>query len=134
VLVAEDNAVSQLLVKEMLTRMGCTVDLVGNGEAAVAALQREHYDLVFMDCHMPVMTGPQATLVVRTRENGLRQPGDTAMACPHVPIVAMTAAALSGDMEACLAAGMDDFIAKPIRIAELTRIVANWLPADDAAA
>jgi PAS domain S-box-containing protein len=134
VLVAEDNAVSQLLVKEMLTRMGCTVDLVGNGEAAVAALQREHYDLVFMDCHMPVMTGPQATLVVRTRENGLRQPGDTAMACPHVPIVAMTAAALSGDMEACLAAGMDDFIAKPIRIAELTRIVANWLPVDDAAA
>ena len=119
ILVAEDNAVSQLLVAEMLKRLGCTVDVVGNGEAAVAAVSAQAYDLVFMDFHMPVLNGLDATRAIRAQEI----PGR------HVPIIAMTAAALQGDIERCLQAGMDGFMPKPIRLQELTRIVGDWLGA-----
>jgi PAS domain S-box-containing protein len=123
VLVAEDNAVSQLLVAEMLKRLGCQVDVVGNGEEAVHAAAARDYDLVFMDFHMPVMNGLDATRAIRAQE----APGR------HVPIVAMTAAALQGDIERCLQAGMDAFMPKPIRLQELNRIVGDWLPARRAA-
>ncbi|MES2919319.1 MAG: PAS domain S-box protein [Pseudomonadota bacterium] len=117
ILVAEDNAVSQLLVAEMLKRLGCQVDVVGNGEDALAAVAAVAYDLVFMDFHMPVMDGLEATRRIRAREPAGR----------HVPIVAMTAAALQGDIERCLQAGMDGFLPKPIRVQELTRIVSERL-------
>jgi PAS domain S-box-containing protein len=124
VLVAEDNVVSQVLVSELLKRMGCEVQVVANGREAEAALQAGHYDLVLMDCHMPEMTGPEVTRAVRARE-AARQDGKPHS---HLPIIAMTAAALAGDIEAYHAAGMDGFVPKPIRMAELTRIIAQWLP------
>ncbi|HET8729682.1 MAG TPA: PAS domain S-box protein [Moraxellaceae bacterium] len=117
ILVAEDNAVSQLLVAEMLKRLGCRVDVVANGEDAVRAAAAHDYDLVFMDFHMPVMDGHEATRAIRRQEKSSR----------HVPIIAMTAAALQGDIERCIQAGMDGFMSKPIRLKELTRIVGDWL-------
>ncbi|MCC2638697.1 MAG: putative sensor histidine kinase [Moraxellaceae bacterium] len=123
ILVAEDNPVSQLLVAEMLKRMGCEVDVVGNGHDALQAASGRDYDLVFMDFHMPVMNGLDATRAIRAQEAGDR----------HVPIIAMTAAALQGDIERCQQAGMDGFMPKPIRLQELTRIVGQWLPGNHGA-
>lgn len=124
ILVAEDNPVNQLVAVGMLKRLGCLADVVGNGKEAVEALRRLPYDLVFMDCHMPEMDGFEASRTIRAEENDKNR---------HVPIVAMTASALSGDRERCLAAGMDDYLAKPVREAELALIVERWLasPADE---
>ncbi|MDO8267668.1 MAG: PAS domain S-box protein [Moraxellaceae bacterium] len=118
VLVAEDNSVSQLLAAEVLKRMGCQVDVVGNGSEAVTAYQQLPYDLIFMDCNMPVMDGFDATRQIRRLEGDRR----------HVPIIAMTASALQGDREKCLAAGMDDFISKPLRLQQLGQLVESCLP------
>jgi PAS domain S-box-containing protein len=116
VLVAEDNPVSQLMTAEMLKRLGCQVDVVGNGEEAVKALRHLPYDLVLMDCDMPVMNGFDATRGIRAQEGE-----------GHVPVVAMTASAMKGDREKCFAAGMDDFLAKPIRLTDLHRLLGVWL-------
>jgi len=104
VLVAEDNPVNQKVAKRMLEKLGCLVDVVENGQLALESVQTGLYDLVFMDCQMPVMTGWDATQAIR------------ALATPQraVPIVAMTANAMKGDQERCLAAGMDDYISKPV--------------------
>lgn len=91
-------------------------DVVGNGKEAVEALLRLPYDLVFMDCHMPEMDGFEASPAIRTEEAGKR----------HVPIIAMTASALSGDRERCLEAGMDDYIPKPVRASDLAQVVKRW--------
>ncbi|MCC2637811.1 MAG: signal transduction histidine kinase [Moraxellaceae bacterium] len=118
VLVVEDNPVSQLMTAEMLKRMGCTVDVAGNGKEAVEALQARPYDVVLMDCEMPVMNGFDATRALRAHErecDGVR-----------VPVVAMTASALKGDREKCLAAGMDDFLPKPVRLQDLRHMVEAW--------
>ncbi len=100
VLLAEDNLVNQRVTRAQLTRLGCDVDLASDGREAVAALTRRRYDLVFMDCQMPEVDGFDATRQVRRRE------GDGS----RVPIVALTANALRGDRERCLAAGMDDYL------------------------
>jgi len=105
ILVAEDNRINQLLIVRMLEKAGHRVDVVGNGSEALAALERASYDLVLMDCQMPEMDGFEATSAIRTAE---RQTG------AHVTIVALTANAMEGDRERCLAAGMDDYLAKPI--------------------
>ncbi|MDF2447355.1 MAG: multi-sensor hybrid histidine kinase [Moraxellaceae bacterium] len=118
VLLAEDNEVNQTVATKMLHRLGISVDVVGDGEAAVAALREHPYDLVFMDCNMPRMDGFAASRAIREEERGSR----------HVPIIAMTAAAYEGDRERCLAAGMDDYLAKPVRMNELARMLAAWLP------
>lgn len=120
VLVAEDNAVNQLVATEMLKRFGCRVDVVGNGEEAVEAVRRLPYQLIFMDCHMPVMDGFEACRAIRDAEPVNR----------HIPIIAMTASALKGDRETCLAAGMDDYISKPVRFGDLRSVILRWLVND----
>ena len=107
VLVAEDNAVNQRVVIRMLETAGCRVDAVANGREAVDAMARLPYDLVFMDCQMPEMDGYEASRAIRAAERA-------GASGRRVPIVALTANALQGDREQCLAAGMDDYLAKPI--------------------
>jgi CheY-like chemotaxis protein len=118
VLVAEDNSVSQQLAKEVFKRLGCQVDVVGNGREAVEAFRRLPYDLILMDCDMPVMDGFEATGHIRALEAGSDR---------HVPIIAMTASALQGDAERCIAVGMDEFMSKPLRIAQLNTMIDTWL-------
>jgi len=103
VLLAEDNLVNQRVTRAQLARLGCDVDLAGDGQEAIAAVARRRYDVIFMDCQMPGVDGFDATREIRRRE----------AEGPRVPIVALTANALRGDRERCLAAGMDDYLAKP---------------------
>jgi CheY-like chemotaxis protein len=119
ILVAEDNPVNQLVAVHLLEGMGYAVEAVETGQQAVDALHRQPYDLVLMDCRMPEMDGFAATAAIR-REEGSRS---------HTPIVAMTANALAGDAEKCLAAGMDDYVAKPVTAERLAAVVARWAPA-----
>jgi signal transduction histidine kinase/ActR/RegA family two-component response regulator len=118
VLVAEDNPVNQIVAAEMLKRLGCRADVVGNGREAVEAMGRLPYDLVFLDCHMPEMDGFDACRAIRAGEP----------AGQHTPVIAMTASALKGDRERCLAAGMDDYLPKPVRLADLSNAIQQWLP------
>jgi two-component system, sensor histidine kinase and response regulator len=113
VLVAEDSPTNQMLAVRILEDMGCTVDLADNGLDAVSMAGERHYDLILMDCQMPEMDGFEATAAIRQRENGKL----------HVPIIALTANALLGDRERCLAAGMDDYLTKPIHPDALRRLV-----------
>jgi signal transduction histidine kinase/DNA-binding response OmpR family regulator len=116
ILLVEDNPVNQLVARALLERVGCAVDLAGNGEEAVTRAAEGQYDLIFMDCQMPVLDGYAATAAIRRREGDSRR----------TPIVAMTANAMPGDRERCLAAGMDDYIAKPIDEARLREAVQAW--------
>jgi CheY-like chemotaxis protein len=131
ILLAEDNEVNQKLAVRWLNKWGHTVTVAGSGREALARLDGEAFDLVLMDVQMPDMGGLEATSVIRTREKDRGT---------HVPILAMTAHALKGDRERCLAAGMDGYITKPIRPAEMFRTiedlelpapVSRALPADD---
>ena len=113
ILVAEDNDVNQILISALLERMGHAVHLVANGQLAVEAVRRGDYDAVLMDLQMPGMDGMEATHAIRALGGG----GGA------VPIIAMTANAFEEDRQACLAAGMDDYVAKPIDVAQLTRAI-----------
>ncbi len=118
ILLAEDDAVNQMVVEEMLKTLGCVVDVVGDGEAACVAAAATRYDLIFMDCHMPGTDGFEATR--RIRDDG-RARGT------HTPIVALTADALAGDRERCLASGMDDYMTKPVSTVQLATAVQRWV-------
>ncbi|MDF3031058.1 MAG: sensor hybrid histidine kinase [Moraxellaceae bacterium] len=121
VLVVEDNPVNQITAREMLKRLGFRVMLAADGEEAVAAVQREAFDLVFMDCDMPVMDGFDATRAIRALEaSGL------SASAARMTVIAMTAGALKGDREKCLDCGMDDYLPKPVRLRELAEMVAQW--------
>jgi len=115
VLVAEDNQVNQLVIVTMLNRLGHQVDLAANGAEAVAAVERVPYDLVLMDVQMPEMDGPTATRAIR------RLPG----AASRVPIIALTANAMAGHREEYLAAGMNDYVSKPLKMRDLLAAMAR---------
>jgi signal transduction histidine kinase/DNA-binding response OmpR family regulator len=117
VLVAEDNAVNRMVVTRMLEKAGHRADVASNGREAVAALARAAYDLVLMDCQMPEMDGLAASRAIRAEEAGTGR---------RVPIVALTANATQGDREQCLAAGMDDYLAKPVTADALRTTIARW--------
>ncbi len=126
VLVAEDDVIGQKLIGQFLAMLGCTVDVVGDGRRAVEAALSGRYDLIMMDCQMPVANGYQATREIRRRQ---RDPEPD----HKVPIIALTAHAMDGDRETCLAAGMDDYLTKPIRITELRRMLHKWTAAGQTA-
>ena len=118
VLVVEDNRVNQLVATGILENLGCAVDVVDDGVAAVERLTRPHeYAVVLMDCRMPRLDGFDATRQVREREPVGRR----------VPIIAMTASALEGERERCLGAGMDDYLTKPVHAHELERVLREWV-------
>jgi signal transduction histidine kinase/DNA-binding response OmpR family regulator len=116
ILVAEDNAVNQKVAVRMLERLGLRPEVAANGREAVELCATLPYDLIFMDCHMPEMDGYAATAEIRRRS------------ARHIPIVAMTAEAMEGCREHCLACGMDDYIAKPVRPEDLMEALRRWVP------
>jgi signal transduction histidine kinase/CheY-like chemotaxis protein len=118
ILVAEDNVVNQKVASRMLERLGIRPDLAANGGEVLEMLELAPYDLIFMDCQMPEMDGYEASRRIRRRETNGR----------HVAIVAMTAEAMAGAREACLAAGMDDHIAKPVKVEDIFVALQKWLP------
>jgi len=119
VLVVDDMPTNQLVAREMLRSRGIEAVVAGNGREAVAALGAQHFDLVLMDCRMPVMDGYAASEVIRAQER--------AKHAARIPIIALTAHAMPGERDKCLAAGMDDFLSKPFRGKELFACMARWL-------
>jgi two-component system sensor histidine kinase/response regulator len=123
VLVAEDNVGMHEVLVHQFDMLGVLAQVVADGSQAVAAVRRATFDVIFMDCQMPVVDGYDATRAIREAERATGR---------HVPIVAMTANAFKEDREACLAAGMDDYIAKPVRLADLRAMLERWLPVSTA--
>ena len=119
-LVVDDNPVNQRVAVRMLEKMGHVVDIADNGIGALAALGRVKYDAVFMDCQMPEMDGFEATREIRRREGSDR----------HTVVIAMTAGAMAGDQDKCLAAGMDAYLSKPVKADKLAAMVALWTGPD----
>jgi len=117
VLIAEDNVMNQRVAVKLLQKAGCESDVVPNGRLAVEAVQRNNYDFVLMDCQMPEMDGFEATAEIRRIEGDSR----------HTIIFALTANAMAGDRERCIAAGMDEYLSKPFDLAALERAIENWV-------
>lgn len=118
VLVVEDNTVNQRLVRRMLERLGCEVDVAGDGHEALRKAQPFTFDLILMDWRLPGMDGLETTRLLRQSQ----------VADHQVPIVALTANAMHGDREQCLQAGMSDYLAKPIQMAGLAAVLERWVP------
>jgi len=142
VLLAEDNPINQDVTLGMLEHFGCQVDVVTTGRGVLAALSRASYDLILMDCQMPEMDGFETTRIVRAHEAAARGEGGrqkskdgvhspalrlSHLASHHLPIIALTASALQGDRERCLATGMDDYLSKPFTQEQLSALLRRWL-------
>ena len=125
VLVVEDSSVNQIVAARSLERCGCRTEVAADGREALEVLGKRRFDAVLMDCQMPVLDGYAATAELRRRE---------ARTGEHTPVIAMTAHAMDGDRERCLAAGMDDYISKPMRREELVEILRRWVPTSKASA
>jgi CheY-like chemotaxis protein len=125
VLIVEDNTVNQKVAVRLVERLGYRADVVANGLEALEALERISYDAVLMDCQMPEMDGYEATAEIRRREAGRGG---------HIAVIAMTANAMEGDRQRCLRAGMDDYIAKPVRFEALEKTLGRWITPSDALA
>jgi CheY-like chemotaxis protein len=124
ILLVEDNPINQEVASALLETLHCECTTAENGRLALDALAAsKHFDLVLMDCQMPEMDGFEATRRIRADE---RERGS------HIPIVALTANAMAGDRELCLAAGMDDFLSKPFQLHELSSMLGKWSPRADA--
>ena len=119
ILLVEDNLLNQEVTLGMLSVLGCDADVAGNGQKGLDAIAAKRYDLVLMDCQMPVMDGYAATRALRARE---KESGGG-----RLPVVALTANALSGDSDACLTAGMDGYLSKPFTIQKLGYVLSKWL-------
>jgi len=122
ILLAEDNETNQMVTEAILKSLGYRIDIVDNGADAVKSLQEHDYDLVLMDCQMPVMDGFAATAIIRADGSGIRN--------PQVPIIALTANAMDSDRDQCLNAGMDDYLAKPVTAEKMGVALAKWLKVD----
>ncbi len=116
ILIAEDNEINRVVAKAMLTRQGRRTAIAHNGREAVEMALSESYGAILMDCQMPELDGYEATRAIRAAENGA-----------HIPIIAMTAHSLPGDRERCLAAGMDDYLSKPVQPDHLNTVIRRWL-------
>jgi CheY-like chemotaxis protein len=127
VLVVEDNMVNQIVAQAALERLGCQVDLADGGAEGVQAARLQHYDLVLMDCQMPEVDGYEATRQIRLWELAQKS-------ARRLPIAALTAHAMAGDREKCEAAGMDDYLSKPMSAADLQQLLLRWLPSSNATA
>jgi PAS domain S-box-containing protein len=119
ILVAEDNIVNEEFIVRLLEKRGHTTKVAHNGREALAALENDHYDLILMDVRMPELDGFEATALIRERERSTGQ---------HIPIIAMTAHAMKGDRERCLAAGMDAYVSKPVNVPELLTTIQSLIP------
>jgi CheY-like chemotaxis protein len=117
-LLVEDNEINQLVARGMLDKLGYQVKAVSSGEQALELLEREQFDLILMDCMMPDLDGFEVTRLIRNQEGE----GE------RVPIIAITANTAEGAQSRCMAAGMDDYLAKPIHLGELEAILRHWLP------
>ncbi len=117
VLMVEDNVINQKVGKRMLEKIGCAVEIANNGAEAIEKLRATTFDVVLMDCQMPVMDGYEATRKIRSEDSGFK----------HIPIIAMTAHAMEGDREICLKAGMSDYISKPVEMKRLAKMVNKWI-------
>ena len=122
-LLAEDNLINQKVAIAMLSSAGYEVHIVPNGEVALQAVASQHYDLILMDCQMPVLNGYEATAAIRAQEGSER----------HTPIIAMTAGARREDRERCLSAGMDNYLAKPVSKDALLALVGRYARKEPAA-
>ena len=119
-LIAEDNIVNQKVALAILKKLGYQADAVSNGKEALAALRNDFYDLVLMDCQMPEMDGYEAAALIREPQSGVRN--------PQIPIIALTAHAMKGDRDKCLAGGMNDYISKPVKTSTVADALEKWLP------
>ncbi len=129
VLLVEDNVVNQQVALGLLAKLGLSADAVGNGKEAIEAIKTIPYDIILMDVQMPVMDGFEATKIIRTLPPELYTDA-TKRPLASLPIIAMTAHAMQGDREKCLAAGMNDYITKPITPEALATVLKKWLPKD----
>jgi CheY-like chemotaxis protein/HPt (histidine-containing phosphotransfer) domain-containing protein len=128
ILLVEDNEVNQEVAALLLENLGCVVTIAENGVKALEAISRRRYDMVLMDCQMPVMDGYTATRTIRAREKaGSFQWQRTDSEWQPVPIIALTALAMVNDREKCLAHGMDDYLSKPFNLIQLRNILQRWL-------
>lgn len=116
-LVVEDDVSNQLIIGALISKLGYTAEIVDDGDKAVKAIQKRGYDMVLMDCQMPIMDGFAATKKIRAYEGKTR----------YTPIIAVTANAMKGDRDKCIAAGMDDYLAKPVSIEDLEKKIVEWL-------